>query len=125
MSERWKTAFSSPITKTKYEVSNLGNVKKNGESFSCKLHDGYKEICGRQVHRIVYKLFGSGSLTSYHHVHHKDGNILNNNISNLEKKMADDHRADHNNGKKLSKETKKKISKSMTEKINEALITNL
>ena len=51
--------------------------------------------CGvESLHREVWK-FHNGPIPGGHHVHHKDGNTLNNDISNLECMPAGAHLRDH------------------------------
>lgn len=47
-----------------------------------------------RLHREVWKSV-NGEIPAGHHIHHKDGNPLNNDISNLECISGEQHRAEH------------------------------
>lgn len=89
MEEVWKVYKESNLPKThkkyrKYEVSNLGRVKKNGIIINQKINKiGYYDIGGFRIHRAVAELFVPNP-NNYNEVNHIDGNKLNNNSSNLE-----------------------------------------
>jgi len=90
--EIWKT-MDSPYEK--YAISNNGNIKNINTGYNFNLNNkelgyirisltnGRKNNKGFLVHRIVAKYF-LDNYTDECIVHHKDGNKLNNNISNLE-----------------------------------------
>ena len=61
-------------------------------------------------HRYVMERFIGRKLNQDELVHHIDGNILNNNINNLQLMMRGEHIAHHNTGSVKSAETRKKIS---------------
>lgn len=68
-----------------WEVSNYGNVKKNGELYECGMNpvSGYKVFCGGYlVHRAVAKLFIPNP-DNKPEVDHIDTDRLNNHIDNL------------------------------------------
>ena len=58
--------------------------------------EGYRRFCdsNRLVHRWVVKNSGQ-PLNFYHHVHHIDGNKLNNDISNLQVVTPEEHERIH------------------------------
>lgn len=67
-----------------WEVSNLGNVKKNGKLFTPNIKGkGYLYFGhGYYVHRAVAELF-IGKIPNGYEVDHIDRNKLNNNVNNL------------------------------------------
>ncbi len=87
--ENFKILKSIPL----YEVSNIGNVRRIGSSNSLKpsnQKNGYLALClyqnniqhKRYVHRLVAEVF-LGDCTNMV-INHKDGNKVNNELSNLE-----------------------------------------
>jgi len=134
--EIWKISCKNSINI--YEVSNFGNVRKNGKEFDCKVifyvkTDGHKKEYKHfsdnyYVHREVYRLF-KGEIPEKFVVHHIDYNSLNNHAENLQCMSRSEHRKLHGQyvsestrkklseaqtGKKLSESTKKKISETRT-----------
>ena len=108
--EIWKVSCKNSLNT--YEVSNFGNVRKNGKGYECKVNrDGYKGFTKYYVHREVYRLF-IGEIPEKFHVHHIDNDTQNNFIWNLQCLSPSDH------VKKLkhSESTKKKISEAHTGK---------
>lgn len=71
--------------------------------------DGNK---GKLLHRLIWER-EYGELSPQTHLHHIDGNALNNCIWNLEPMSASEHHKLHKFGKNRSEETKEKISKSL------------
>ena len=47
-----------------------------------------------RLHQEIYKFY-RGKIPRGFHVHHKDGNTLNNSIDNLELKLKHDHHSGH------------------------------
>ena len=121
--EIWK--ISCKNSRNTYEVSNFGNVRKNGNEFECKViswvkADGCKKeykyfSSNHYVHREVYILF-IGKITEKFVVHHIDWNSLNNHIENLQCMSKSDHIALHSKGRVVSDSTKKKMSEAQTGK---------
>lgn len=66
-----------------WEVSNYGNVKRNGEVYECRLNNwGYKRFANSCLHIVVAKLFIANP-DNKPHVDHIDTNKLNNHADNL------------------------------------------
>jgi len=106
--EIWKVSCKNSMNT--WEVSNFGNVRKNGKEFECKVYKKvYKYFAGHFVHREVYILF-IGEMPEKFHVHHIDGNAQNNFWWNLQCLSPEDH------AKKLkfSESTRKKLSEAKT-----------
>lgn len=88
MEEQWKTYYESKLPKehkqyVKYEVSNFGNVKRNGIPFIPNKCGGYPCLSGhRYVHRAVAELFIPNP-DNKPFVDHIDTNPENNNVNNL------------------------------------------
>lgn len=87
--EIWKVYYESKLPKTHkqyviYEVSNCGNVKRNGVEYIPKINKyGYKSMPGfKWVHRAVAELFIPNP-ENKSQVDHIDCNPSNNNYLNL------------------------------------------
>ena len=66
-----------------WEISNFGNVKRNGVFYECKLSNGYKFFSnGYKVYRAVAELFIPNP-ENKPCVDHIDTNKLNDNVTNL------------------------------------------
>ena len=83
MEEIWKTYIKTK--KIHYEVSNLGNIKKNGQIIEPKKYNGYYYVCGgwHSLHRAVAKLFIPNP-ENKPCVDHIDSNPQNNRVDNLQ-----------------------------------------
>lgn len=83
MQEIWKVYKITQ--RTVWEVSNYGNVKKNGKLYECRLNGyGYKRF-GRGVclHKVVAELFIPNP-ENKKEVDHIDTDKLNNHVDNLQ-----------------------------------------
>jgi len=119
--EIWK--ISCKNSRSIYEVSNFGNVRKNGKEFECKVIscvsvDGHKKeykyfSSNHYVHREVYRLF-IGEIPSDFVVHHNDEDSLNNHVENLQCMSNSDHIVLHATGHVVSEATRKKMSDTHT-----------
>ena len=78
--EIWK--IYKKTRQTVWEVSNYGQVKKNGILYECKSNRGYLYFGAGAVHRAVATLFVENP-NNYNEVDHIDGNRENNYYLNL------------------------------------------
>ena len=105
------------------DISNL-QVKEipiamETEYGSVKLYGNYYRLTdGRFLHKVIYEDYHKVTILKGNHVHHIDGNKLNNDISNLELISDSNHAKQHLTGKKLPLEQCKKMSESRTGKGN-------
>ena len=76
------------------EVQRISNTvqKFNGESFY--LCGSYFQHKGKRLHRTVWE-HHNGDIPKGYHVHHKDGNRCNNDISNLVLMQGSQHLSEH------------------------------
>ena len=98
--------------KSNIEVSNMGNVKRNGslvklskdEHYYCVSVDGIPE----RVHVIVGKLFPEicGEYKKYYHYHHINHNQLDNRAENIICLSPSEHRKLHQKEEGVSKAVK-------------------
>jgi len=96
MKRIWKLSYEGKYVK--YEISNFGEVRKNGIIYECKLCDGYKYFNHKALHRELFKLFllKKGEIIgSEYDIHHRDFNKLNNNVLNLQKLTKSEHSKIH------------------------------
>lgn len=86
MEEIWKVYKETYSIRWGYivwEVSNYGNVKRNGEPYECNIvNSGYKRFAHVYVHRAVAELFIPNPENKLE-IDHIDTNRLNNNVNNL------------------------------------------
>ena len=64
---------------------------------------------GKKLHRLIFEDV-HGNIANDFHIHHSDGNRLNNCILNLEPMKREDHQRLHNVGRKNKEETLLKMS---------------
>lgn len=94
------------------EVQRISNTvqKFNGESYySC---GQYFQRKGRRLHREVWQ-YHNGEIPKGYHVHHKDGDRANNDISNLELLFAGDHLSQHMNSEERREQARKNVQKAI------------
>lgn len=100
-------------------MANLDDIMKNKKTKYGRVGlslDGYYKVtsikegnCGKYLHRLIYEE-EYGKIPDGYHIHHKDGDKLNNNIDNLECLSASNHGKTH----KHSIETRHNLSKMKT-----------
>lgn len=99
-------------------VTKFGNAKigKGGYYIITSKKEGNNN---KKLHRLIFEDFYKVTLLSFVDIHHKDGDKLNNNISNLKAVYHWEHQRQHKQGegnpnykKQFSLETMAKMSKS-------------
>ena len=103
--EDWrKRRFCSKACSNDYQVGernpNYVDGLRRGHNW------GYLRVSdGRYLHRIVMERHLGRPLESHEHVHHLDGNVLNNAIENLAVMSNSEHRREHARHQKRDKGT--------------------
>lgn len=95
-----------------YKVGERANGYKDGlrRGHNC----GYLRITGgKYLHRVVMEQHLGRELLPDEHVHHKDGNVLNNDISNLELTSNSSHRKLHAKSQQRNKKGRFSRAKSL------------
>lgn len=93
-----------------------GSARINNQGYyQIKTRD--KGFHGKKLHRLIFEEF-YGEIPKGFHVHHKDGNKLNNCILNLQLLRKDDHNSHHKKNIVLSENHKSEISKSSSKTKN-------
>lgn len=82
--EIWKCYKEVHFSKSvrKYEISNYGRIRINGEIIKPKFCNGYYVICGRYLHKIVAELFIPNP-ENKPHVDHINTITTDNRVDNL------------------------------------------
>lgn len=88
--------------------SKFGNVSIDGGYYRVTSHK--EGNYGKFLHRLIFEDFYDCNIPKGYHVHHKNGDKLDNCILNLQLMNARDHPRLHNTGIKRSDETIKKMS---------------
>lgn len=84
--------------------------KFNGESFYlCGLYFQHK---GKRLHRTVWE-HHNGVIPKGYHVHHKDGNRCNNDISNLILMQGSQHLSDHMQAEERKNQSKESLKRAV------------
>lgn len=118
--EIYKVWYNGP--RVIWEVSNYGNVKKNGILYECKFDGGYKFFGPyHRVHRVVAKLFVPNP-ENKPCVDHINGNPLDNKATNLRwvtpkensnNPITKRRQSESKKGRTRSEESKRKQSEAM------------
>lgn len=98
-------------TLDEFTIDVNGTIRNNsGEIENTRIHKGYKIFKNQAIHRIMmYTFYGYRDWHKWH-IHHLDGNRLNNKLDNLVYLTPSEHFKLHKKGKRLSEEHKRKIS---------------
>lgn len=94
------------------EVQIISNTvqKFNGESFY--LCGSYFQHKGKRLHRAVWE-FHNGEIPKGYHVHHKDGDRSNNDISNLILMLGIQHLSEHMQAEDRKKQARENIKRAV------------
>tara|TARA_R110000796_G_C14210860_1_gene393241 strand:+ start:67 stop:498 length:432 start_codon:yes stop_codon:yes gene_type:complete len=81
--KEYKKTYNPKHGHITWEVSNMGNVLKNGNPYTCQIiNSGYKTITKKLLHRVVAELFLEDiELPCIDHI---NDNKLDNRVSNLQ-----------------------------------------
>lgn len=103
----------SEVLKTEF-----GNAKiqPTGYYVITSIREGHN---GKKLHRLIFEKHHRCTILPHNHVHHIDGNKLNNDINNLELLSPAEHNSIHKTNTVHSEETKNKISNSLKGKKRE------
>ena len=90
-----------------------GNAKINNGGYYYITNDkeGFK---GKYAHRLIWEAFYEEKISDDSHIHHRDGNPLNNALQNLECIKNSEHISIHKKDKPRPEEIKQKISETLT-----------
>lgn len=94
----------------KTEVISNTVQKFNGVSYY--LCGAYFQKKGVRLHRVVWE-YHNGAIPNGYDVHHKDGNKVNNDISNLEMLLRENHHRHHMSEPKRVEQSRNDISKAI------------
>ena len=89
----------------------FGNAKINSSGYYHITSRKEGNHCG-MLHRLIWEDFWKTEVPQGYHIHHKNGNKLDNCILNLQLIRDKDHLSLHHKSKNVSEETKIKMSKS-------------
>lgn len=89
----------------------------SGEIENTRIHKGYEIFKNQSVHRIMMYTYNGYRDWHKWHIHHLDGNRLNNKLENLVYLTPVEHIRLHNKGRHMSEETKQKLSEYMKSQI--------
>ena len=91
---------------TKYGTA---KINTSGYYYIISRREGNKN---KLLHRLIWEDFWKTEVPQGYHIHHKNGNKLDNCILNLQLMREKDHLSLHHKNKNLSEETKIKMSES-------------
>lgn len=86
----------------------FGNAKVDNSGYY-RISSGKEGNHGKLLHRLIFEDYYCITILPEYIIHHKDGNKLNNQISNLELMDAKKHASFHNKGRKHSDLEKQKM----------------
>ena len=92
------------------EVQVISSTVQKFDGVSYYYCGSYYQRKGRRLHRVVWE-YHNGEIPNGYHIHHKDADRHNNNLSNLELVLGKEHLQNH-----ASKEDRKEISRQSIKK---------